>query len=125
MVAAQQHRGHRAALPDFRSGVLRIFQQTVPVAFLFVALLFGQHTGLEPQHTVRHHKACQLAAGQDIIADGDLLIGKGVDDPLVDALVVAADQSQIVVFRQPPGMFFGVALTACRQEYNMRLGASL
>ena len=76
MVAPQQHSGHGAPLPDFRTGVLRVLQQTIPVAFLLIAFLLGQHTGLQPQHTVGHHQAGQLAAGEDVISNGDLFIRK-------------------------------------------------
>lgn len=125
MVAAQQHLGHGTAFPHLGAGVLGVFQQTVPVAFLLVALLLGQYAGLQAQHAVCHHKAGQLAAGQDIITNGDLLVRKSIDDTLVNALVVAADQRQVVVLCQALCVLLGVALPARRQEHDMRGGASL
>ena len=38
---------------------------------------------------------------------------------------MAADQRQVIVLGQPPGVLFGVALTARRQEHDMRGRASL
>ena len=120
VVAAQQHLRHGAAFPHLGAGVLGILQQAVPVAFFLVPLLLSQHAGLQAQHTVRHHKAGQLAAGEDVVTDGDLFIRKSIDHTLVDALIVAAYQCQVIVLGQPLCVFLGVALAACRQEHNMR-----
>ena len=105
--------------------VLGVLQQTVPVALLLVALLLGQNAGFQAEDAVCHHQAGQLAAGEDIIADGDLLVRKGIDHALINALVVAADQGQVVVLGQPPGVLLGIALPTCRQEYYMRRRPSL
>ncbi len=125
VVAAQQNGGHRTSFPHFGAGVLGVFQQTVPVAFFLVALLLCQHAGLQAQHTVCHHKARQFAAGQDIITNGDLFIRKGINHALVDALVVPAHQCQVIIFRQPPGVFLGVSLPARRQKDDVGLGSAL
>ena len=120
MVAAQQHLRHGAAFPHLGAGVLGILQQAVPVAFFLVALLLSQHAGLQAQHTVRHHKASQLAAGEDVVTDGDLFIRKSIDHTLVDALIVAAYQCQVIILGQSLCVLLGVALAACRQEHDMR-----
>ena len=69
------------------------------MAFFLKALGFRQHAGLQAQHAVSHDKACQFAAGQHIIADRYFLIGKRLNHPLIDALVMAADQRQAVAGR--------------------------
>ena len=125
VVAAEQDGRHRPALPHLGAGVLGVLQKAVPVAFFLIALLLGQHAGLQAQDAVRHHQAGQLAAGEDIIPDGDLLVGKGLDHPLVDPLVVAADQQQAVVLGQAAGMGLGVALAPGRHKHDMRGGAAL
>lgn len=125
VVALQQDRRHSTALPDLGASVLGVLQQAVPVALLLVALLLGQNAGFQAEDAVCHHQAGQLAAGEDIIADGDLLIRKGIDHALINALIVAADQGQVVVLGQPPGVLLGIALPTCRQEYYMRRRPSL
>ena len=125
VVAAQQNVGHGAALPDLGAGVLGVFQQAVPIALFLVALLLRQNAGLEAEDAVGHHEAGQLAAGEDIVADRDLFVRKRFNDALVDALIVAADQRQVIVLGQPAGVLLGVTLTARRQEHDMRGRASL
>ena len=125
VVAGQQHGRHGASLPHLGAGVLRVFQKPVPVAFVLIAFFLRQHAGLQTQHTVRHHKACQLAAGQHIIPDGDFLIPEGVDHTLVDALVMPANQRYSVILCQFTRLGFVIGRTGGGQKHNVRLSPAL
>lgn len=67
------------------------------MALLLEALRVGEHPGYQPCHRVGHHHGGQLAAGEHKVADGDLLVYTLLNEPLVDALIVAAHQNQVVV----------------------------
>ena len=121
VVAGQQHRRHSAALPDLRAGKLGIFQQPVPVALILIAFFLSQHAGLQAQHAVGHNKAGQLTTGQHIITDRDFLIAEGVNDALVNALIMAADEGNGVIGGQFPGLFLIVGAARSRQEHHMGL----
>ena len=125
MVAGEQHRRYGAALPHFGPGILGVFQQAVPVALVLVALFLGQNSRLQAQHAVRHHQAGQFAAGEHVIANGDLLVAERFDHPLVDAFIVAADQRHRFVLRQPSGRRLIVGLARRREKHHMGLAASL
>ncbi len=57
-----------------------------------------------PRQRLHQHHGRQLAAGEHVVADGDLLVHHQVHHALVDPLVAAAQQQQIVVCGQaPPG----------------------
>ena len=43
VVPCQEHRRYGAALPHFGPGILRVFQQAVPVTFILVAFFLGQN----------------------------------------------------------------------------------
>ena len=68
------------------------------MGFLLEALRVGEHAGHHAAHRVRHRHSGDLAAGEDKVAHADLLIHALVNEPLVDALVVATDQDQVVHF---------------------------
>ena len=97
MMAAQQYGRHLAAVPLLRPGVLGILQKAVPMAFLGVATLLRQHTGHHTAQAVRHRHGGDLAAGQHEIAQRQFLVHALLQEPLVHALIVAANQDQVVV----------------------------
>ena len=125
MVAGQQHRRHSAAFPDLRAGKLGVFQQTIPVALILIALFLGQNTGLQAQDAVGHHQAGQLTAGQHIVTDGDFLIPERVNDALVNALIVAADQRHRIISGQLAGLLLIVGAARRGQKDHVRLCAAL
>ena len=67
------------------------------MGFLLKALRVGQDAGHHAAHRVRHRHGGNLAAGEDEVTHGNLLVHALVDEPLVNALVVAADQNEVVV----------------------------
>ena len=100
MVAAQQHPWHLFAPKVGRAGVLGIFQQPRGEALVFAGFVGAQHPRHQPGHRVDHHQRPQLAAGEHVVADGQLLVDHRVQRPLVHALVVAAEQGQFRLSRQ-------------------------
>ena len=102
MVALKQHLGHPLALPYLGSCVLGIFQNAVPVALAGEALLVRQHTGHKAAHGIGHGHGRKLAAGEDEIAYGYLLVDALFYKALVNALIVAAHQHQMVIVPPEP-----------------------
>ena len=125
VVTGQQHGRHGAALPDLGAGKLGVFQQAVPIALVLIALFLGQDAGLQAQDTVGHDQACQLTAGQHIVSDGNFLVAERIDDALVDALIVAADQRHRVIADQLAGLFLIVGAACGGQKDDVRLRAAL
>ena len=117
MVAGEENVRHGTVVPHGGAGVLGILQKAVPVGFLLEALRVRQYAGHHAAHGVRHSHGGDLAAGEDKIAHGDLLVHAFVDEPLVDALVVAADQDQVVIMLlQFPGHGLGEGTAAGGHE---------
>ena len=100
MIAAEQHVGHSQAAVFARTGVLRVFQQAGGKALVLAGFVAAQHAGNEPRHRVDDDQRAQLAAGEHIIADGNLLIDHQIDRPLIHALIVAAQKQQFAVSGQ-------------------------
>ena len=115
MMAGEQHLGDLAAAPVFRAGVLRVLQQAVPVAFRRESLLVGQHARHHAADRIRDRHGRDLAAGQHEITDGDLLIHALVDKPLVDSLIMTADQNKMLL-REQLTRFFLIERAPVRRE---------
>ena len=116
-MSGEQDIRNRQIVPDRRLGVLRVFQQTVPVALVGEADLVCQYTGDHAADGVRHRHRRKLAAGQHKIAERDLLVDAGIDKPLVDALVVAAGQNKmIIVADELARLFLRKPLTLCAHQ---------
>ena len=78
------------------------------MGFLLEALGVRQDTGHHAADGVRHGHGGNFTAGEDKIAHADLLVHALVNEALVDALVVAADQNQMVIgLFQLPGYGLG------------------
>ena len=97
MVSAQQHLRHGKAFPYLRAGVLGVFQKAVPMALPDIAHGVRQHSRHQPADRVRNRHGRQLPAGEDKVPEGNLLVHAGVQEALIHALVMAADQHQVVV----------------------------
>ena len=88
------------------------------MALADVALLVRQHAGDEAAHGVRHRHGRDLAAGEHEVAEADFLVHAFLNKALIHALVVAADQHQMVIIpAQAPGRLLGVGLPL-RGEVN-------
>ena len=84
--------GTAPPLPLGRPGVVRVFQQPGGEALLLGAVRRAHHAGQQPHAGIQQHQRRQLAAGQHVVADADLLGAARVEHALVDALVAAAQQ---------------------------------
>ena len=107
VVAAGEHLGYLHAVPLGGAGVLGVFQHAVPVALVLKTGVMGENPGDEAAHSVCHRHGGDLTAGEDKIPQGDLLVHIRVNEPLINALVVAAHQNQVIVL---PGQTAGVLL---------------
>jgi hypothetical protein len=63
----------------------------------------AERAGQLAQHRVRHHHRRELAAGQHVAADRELLAAEVVDHPLVEALVASAQQGDGLLPRERVG----------------------
>ena len=90
------------------------------MALVLEALGVGQHPRHQAAHRVRPRHGGDLPPGEHEIPQGDLLVHALVDEPLVDALVVAAHQDQAVVLPgQPLGVRLGEGFAAGGQVDGM------
>ena len=103
MVAGQQDLRHPAAPPLLGAGVLGILQQPLPVALVGEAHLLGQHPRHHAADAVRYGHGRNLAPGDHKVPQGDLLVHALLDEALVQALVVAAHQNDVLPPQQLPG----------------------
>ena len=97
--AVQQHLRHLHPPELRRAGVLGVLQQAHGEALVLAGLLAAQHAGDQPRHRVHRHQRAQLAAGEHVVADGQLLVDAQIQRPLVHALVVAAEEEQGIALR--------------------------
>ena len=108
VIARQQHLGHRRAAKHLGPRVLRVLEQPPRERIARGRVLVAQHAGQQPRHRVGHHQRGQLAAGQHVVADGQLLVHELLAHPLVHALVAAADEHQVrsraPARARPPGV---------------------
>ena len=97
--AAAQNGRHLAPLPHVRAGVLRVFEQAVPVALAGEALLICEHAGDKAATASVTAMAAISPPVRTKSPRGDLLIHALFNEALVHALVVAAHEHEMVVVR--------------------------
>ena len=110
MISAQQNLWHLQPHKLARPGVLGMFEQAAAEGILAGRLGATQHPGQEPGHRIEQYQGRQLAAGQDVIADGDFFVDQEFDHPFIHALVTTAEQDQM----RPGGQFVGQLLVKGR-----------
>ena len=91
---------NRITMPVGRPGVLRVLKAAQTMRFLLVRCLIWQNPWHQTGYRINQHRCGDLAARQDIVADGELLINHTVKDTLVNPFVMAADQDQMRADRQ-------------------------
>src|SRR3569833_589810 len=69
-------------------------------AFKLTGGLVAQDTGHEPHNRVDDHRGRQLAAAQNVVADGKLHVAVELVDALVDTLIASADQHDALKFSE-------------------------
>ena len=97
MIAAAQHLGHGAPLPRLGTGILRVLEPARPMALAGVALGVRQHARHHAADTVRDDHRAELAAREHKVADGQLLVHARLDEALIHALIMAADEHELVI----------------------------
>ena len=83
--------GHTLAAELGRPGIVRVFKQAGGVGVIRGAIGVAQDAGQQPRNRIDKHQGGQLTAGQDEIADRDLVGHELPTDALIHTLVAAAD----------------------------------
>src|SRR5438445_5346165 len=92
MIPRPQHFGDRAPFPLNRSGIVRIFQETLLEALLLSAGGRAHYPGEQPYASIEDDHRAELAAGQDIVADRHGFEPPCLEDSLVEPLEAPAQQ---------------------------------
>ena len=134
MAWARRHRATRPWSPERSTsgtcpapevggpGVLRVLEQPVAEALLGRGGVVAHDPGHQSGHRLDHGEGGHLTAGQHEVADGQLAVDEVVGDPLVDALVAAAQQART---RRRPASSVGPGLVetpAAGSEQEQRPG---
>src|SRR3954469_19663964 len=92
MIPRPQHFGDRAPFPCDWSGIVRIFEKPRFEALFLSAGGRAHYPGEQPYASVEDHHRAELAAGEDIVANGDGFERASAEDPFVEALEAAAEE---------------------------------
>ena len=97
VIARTQHLGHRPS-PGTRPAACTAGTRADRFAERFFGdrRVVADHAGQQPGDRLDHDERRRLAAGQHEVADRELAVAQMIGDPLVDALVAAADQREPV-----------------------------
>ncbi len=94
MVTGDQNLRHLAALPFGGPRVVGILQQSPLETLVLQRLLRPDHAGQKPHRGIDQGECRRLAAGEDEIAEADLLDIVRLQHPLIHALEPAAQKGQ-------------------------------
>ena len=100
MVAGEEDVGDGEAVPHAGSGVVRVVEEWAVVVVaggegvLVGGVGVAEGAREKADDGVDEEQCGDLAAGEDVVAHGDLFGGEGLDGPLIDALVVAGDEEE-------------------------------
>jgi len=72
--------------------VLRLLEQAAGEGLVLGGRLVAEHAGDEPGDGFDDDERRGLPSGEDVVADGELVVAEVLGDALVDALVAAAQQ---------------------------------
>ena len=74
---------------------------------------------------IQHQSGAKLAAAEDEIADGKLLVGQVLGHAFVHAFVAAADEQQLIILGEAAGGFLGETLALRREQEDALSGLAL
>src|SRR5438270_13666854 len=100
MIPRPQHFGDRAPFPLTRSGIVRIFQETLLEALLLSAGGRAHYPGKQAHASIEDHHRANLAAREDIVTDGHGFEPPCLEDSLVESLEAAAQQDHALTRRE-------------------------
>ena len=100
MIAGGQHFGDGHSLKLGRPRVMGVLQKPGLEAFGIRAFHVAHDARDQPDDGVEHGDRTDLAAGEDVITDGDLFEVPRIDHPLVDAFKAAANDHGARAVRQ-------------------------
>src|SRR5690606_29049537 len=101
VVARQKHVRDLLSLKLGRLRVDRLFEEAVPEGLVCNRLRIADDPRQQAGHGFDHHESRRLSAGEHVVADRNLLVDVGVDDPLVDPFVPPADQREVLQCGEP------------------------
>ena len=81
-----------------------------------------EDAGKQARDGVDDDRGCQLAAGEDVVAHGELTVAEQIGDALVDALIPAADQHDALEWHQGAGGGLHEGATARREQHDTFAG---
>ena len=96
MVSGEKDRRDATVLVDFWARVLRVLEEAVGEAFDLVRGILIQDAVDETRDRIDHAERRQLTAGQDVIADRDVLDVEDLEGALIDAFIVSAEEQDIL-----------------------------
>ena len=111
MVAGEQDVGDAPASKIRGTGVLRAFEEALRERVLSGGIFVAEDAWNEAGHGIDEYGGGDCAIGQNVIANGDLFVNEMVDDSLIDAFIMAAQQDE-VASRGGEAGGYGVAETA-------------
>src|SRR5262245_54342354 len=125
MVPREQDLGRAPAPRDRGASVVGMVQDPVGEGVRARRLLVAERARQPPHRGLDHRERRHLAAGQDEVAEAQLLAGHALRDPLVDALVAAAEEHEPLEPRVALGRLLVEAAAAGREEHHrvLRRGA--
>ena len=97
MISRKQNLRHLPAVPFLGPRILRIFQQAVAEGVRVRGHFVSENTRDQPRDGVDQHHGRQFSAGEDIVADRNLIGHNFLQYALVNALVVTAQKDQILL----------------------------
>ena len=107
VVAAEQDIGDAPAAEFDGAGVLGEFEEAGGVAVVGGALVVAEDAGEEAGNGVDNDGGGEGAVGEDVVADGKLAVDEVVDDALIDAFIVTAEEDEMRHLRQLLGDALG------------------
>src|SRR4029077_11745540 len=97
MMTRAKHLGDQMPFELRRPCVVRVFEEMLVERFVFRRFVGPQHPADQPADRIDDYHRGELAAGQHVVANRDLLIDQVRGDPLIDALIPSTDQIDVIV----------------------------
>src|SRR5215471_18516757 len=100
---------HHLPLEHLGARVLRVLEESAGERVPRRSCRVAQDSRPEPYHCLRHRDGRHLAAGEDVVADGELLVDQALAHALVHSFVASAQQDELALSRELAGHGLGEA----------------